>query len=292
MPRVINNPQTGLPMFVEDDGTIRMLANLPMTTEARQLRQAAPTFRQYLQSVGLDVIPRSKLKGRNNRKRFPSKDFITSQRNSSGCVGWSDELATRRLAYALGMRNRDGSPLKFSGAFRYAHINGNRDAGAMIGDSMRSAERDGICLQSEFDYPNIYVRQIPATAFETAKRFKLVNSFRIDSYDELLTAIEIDKFPIFPVHVGSGFGSVDSDGVSGVARGWGNHSVGADGSKFSARWGWIVDMQNSWGASWGVDGRTFLSEKHFNALGDFDAWVHVDFLGDPLDQNPPPTPKG
>lgn len=291
MPRVINHPQTGLPMYVDDAGNVRILANLPQTVESRQLRSAAPTFRQYLQSVGLDVIPRNKLKGVNNRKRFPSKDFITSQRNSSGCVGWSDELATRRLAFALGLRNRDGSPLKFSGAFRYAHINGNRDAGAMIGDSMRSAERDGICFQSEFDYPNIFMRQIPASAFETAKRFRLVNSYRIDTYDELLTAIEIGKFPQFPVQVGSNFGSTDSDGVSGVSRGYGNHSVHGDGSKFSTRWGWLVDMPNSWSASWCDDGRTFLSEKHFNALGDFDGWVHVDFAGDPLDPNPPPTPK-
>lgn len=282
MPLVRMHPQTGLPMLVQDDGEIRMLGRIP---DERPLRDSRPSFSSYLASVGKSLIPRSQWRTVNRRKTMGAK-FITNQRNSSACVGYSDAQATSRLYYLKGY-----GFVRFSGMFIYAHINGNRDAGAMIGDSMIANERYGVCLESEFDYPNRYLRQIPESAKITAKRFKCRLSYTVDTFDEIGTAIQMGFVPQFPVQVGGNFGSLDSEGVCGVSNGYGNHSVHGDGTKFSSRWGWLIDQPNSWGTSWGQEGRGYLAEKHFNALrGGIDGWVHVDFIVDPQDPNPPPRP--
>lgn len=215
-------------------------------------------------------------------------EFVNNQRNSSGCVGWSAAQAEMR---ARVRRGEDYA--KLSGAFIYAHINGGRDAGASIVASMRVMQNIGTCLESEFNYPNLFKRQIPTAAFETAKRFKLVGGVICRTMEEMASAIQRGHVVQHPIQVSGNFDRFDEDGCAGYGGRGGNHSVHAIGMrKRKDGNGWVFVGANSWGTGWGPwnNGHCCWSWKAVDAcMGDGETFVHTDVTIDPLDETKPPS---
>jgi hypothetical protein len=182
---------------------------------------------------------------------------------------------------------------KLSGAFIYAHINGNRDAGSVITDAMSALMRVGTCLESEFNYPKIYTNQIPASATQTAQRFKVLQAVTLSTWKEIGTAIQMNFIPQFPMQVGSNLERFSSDGVAGYSSGAGNHAVHACGMKKDSSGKWVLRWPNTWGLRFGPfgDGSAFLSQQAVEGA-DYpnDGFIIVDIQYDPQDTSIPPVP--
>ncbi len=274
-----------LEIFTDHTGQIRKFGLNPVTDENRLVRATRMAFKTLLESVGKALVPRSEWVPVDRRKTLDTR-FITDQRSSSGCTGWSAAQAFSRLRVMRGMTFQ-----RLSGAFIYALINGGHDNGSVIVDALGILERIGTCLESEFDFPHIMERDIPPAAKESAPRFMLSRGVTLDTFDEAVTALQMGFIPQYPIQVGRDFEQFDN-GVAGFSKGYGNHSVHADGvAQVGGKW--VLDMPNTWGPNWGPfkNGRCYISEAAFAGQGGIDdSYVLIDAGYDPNDPNLPPAP--
>lgn len=255
-----------VPKIIDHHGNERRLGLIPPNEEARAIRNKSTSLTEFLVGRGMNLIPESQW-GDIDHTGFFGDEFINDQKNCSGCVGWSAAGAEMATRAAMGMPFE-----KLSGAFIYAHINGGRDAGAMITDSMQAGMKYGYCLESEFNYPKLFQRPIPKEAYDSAATRQATNSFTISSDEEFFTAIMLGFYPQFGVNASGSFGRFNSDGVCGITRGWANHSVYGRGMK-KIKGNWCVYMPNSWNM-WGPwnNGCAYVDRR--GIILD-DAYVHI-----------------
>lgn len=261
-----------VPVIIDHLGETRRLGLLPPNDEALAHRKVCGSFKEFLGANGLNLIPESDWHDVDYGQFFDDK-FINNQHDCSGCVGWSAAGAEMATRAAMGMEFE-----KLSGAFIYAQINGGRDQGSMITDSMRAAKQYGYCLESEFNYPKLFKNQIPKSAYESAEKRQSTNAVVITTDEEFFTAIQLGFFPQFGVNASGRFGQFDSNGVCGITKGYANHSVYARGMK-KINGVWCPYMPNSWGM-WGpfgngcayVDRRgVILSDAYVHIANEWDA---------------------
>lgn len=246
---------------------------------------AEPYYDQFkLFREAVPIVPVSEWR-EIDRRNVLGGDYILDQNGHGSCVGFSSAGAIMRARALLG----DG-PQRLSGTFVYAHINGGRDAGAIIGDAVKVITEKGVCLESEMPPSQIYARDIPPSAYETAKRFRALECYIANTWEEITSAVQLGFIPVFAVMVGNNFTSLDSDGIAGFSNGPGNHAVTADGMKKTSR-GWVLDMPNSWGTQFGQQGRCFLTERHIMSVQQ-DCYVIRCATDDPQDPNKPPIARG
>ena len=271
--------------IVDHLGHVRRMGHIELTSEHLMMRASRQSFQSYLESNGSGLIPRDKWKPVNRRKELDTK-FIVDQKSCSGCSGWSANHLLMRLRVMRGMTFQ-----RLSGAFTYSQINGGHDNGSVIVQAGKSLEDDGTCLESQFNFPHIFDKDVTEEMRETAQRFRLLNMLTCDTFDEAGTAIQMGFLVQFPLQVGSNFEKF-TNGFIGVAKGYGNHSVGTDGMDFiNNKWG--LDMPNTWGPNWGPfkNGRAYVEEAAFAGQGgNDDSYVLIDAAYDPLDPNLPPVP--
>lgn len=215
------------------------------------------------------------------RKRFNMGDWSLDQRSHGSCVGFSSAAALARLRVAEGQQFQ-----RLSGAFIYSHINGGRDNGAIISDSLDVLKQQGTCLETECGWDQIYPNQIPNSARQTAKRFKVLEAYRVDTWAEAISAIQLGFILVGAVMVGDNFFRLDNNGVSGFDRGPGNHAVCFDGCGFLPSGQPFLDLPNSWGLTFGENGRTKITEKHFESVQQ-DCYAMRAAINDPQESGPP-----
>lgn len=268
--QVFNDVATGLPA-VQHGGDTFLLACLPTKPAVRY------SFAGYKSEKGdVEVY--------NISRRDVFDDlFLLNQKSHGSCVGFA-------LAAAL-MENRVMSGHTFarlSGAYVYSWINGNRDNGASIGEALGAAIQHGTCLETTVPWNVIYRSQTKVGDTE-AQRFKVDEGYRIESYDDALSAI-INGFTIvYAVQVGSTFDRLDAEDVVGLDRGPGNHAVHANGIWISQKHGPLLDSRNSWG-TWGNNGWFRTGRKHWESLQQDAFAIRASSL-DPQDPKQPPVAK-
>lgn len=264
---VFTHEDTGLPAVMVD-GEPKLLACLQTDPQVRQM------FRSYadLKHEAPEV--------RNISFRDQFSDmFLLNQRSHGSCVGFSSAGALMECRAMAGYTFQ-----RLSGAYTYSFINGGRDQGASIGDSLNSLQKNGTCLESTVGWDEIY-RNATKKGDEEAKRFKIDEGYRIESYDEALQAIMNGFVIVYAVMVGSSFDSLDSEDVVGYDRGPGNHAVHANGIYISQKWGPCLDSRNSWG-SWGKNGWFRTARKHWESVQQ-DAYAIRAAAFDPNDPKQP-----
>lgn len=287
MPGIItqNHMQTGLPAYEDMHGNVRHLA----------LRQADPNERAKMKAVSsaFQLIPRSQWRQIDRRPLWAKPEFILNQKSTSGCVGFS--------AASAEMRSRDLRGLTYarlSGSYVYSWINGGRDQGANIVDSLNALQQHGTCLDSTCPVSSIYRSQSKAGDAE-AQRFKIgygvavTSSDQASCFDWVGSIIQQGAIAQFAIEVGNNFENFDANGVAGYAAGYGNHSVEGDGM-IQINGVWYITMPNTWGP-WGPwnNGYVLLAEKHIMGVvqaGGQDAYAHIDVMNDPQDANNPVLP--
>lgn len=249
-------------------GQKRLLALIP--SDPASLK----TFPRF--SDKFQVLPRSEWKPVSRRKQFP---WILDQGQYGSCTDHAGCYAHRKTRVLRGM-----SDVELSATFGYAQVNRGRDQGAQVSDILGVMRDIGRCLMSECPESVIYKGRIPKSAYDTAGRFRVTDAFTLSTFDELATAVQLDIIPALAIQVGDNFNSFDSDGAAGFSQGPGNHAVHVDGLFQTSQGRWLLDMPNSWGSSWGDNGRAYLSEDHVNSVQQ-DSYGLVVALTDPNDQN-------
>jgi len=225
------------------------------------------------------VIPRADWTAIDRRATLPT---LIDQKSHGSCVGFGSTGALMSARVLAGM------PLQvLSGAYVYSWINGGSDQGAIIGDSVDALMKHGTCLESTVGWDTIYRNQASKGDTE-AQRFKLFESYTINSFDEGVSALQLGFTLVFAVMVGNSFTDLDSDGCCGYDNGPGNHCVHADGVRKTSSGEWVLDMKNSWGPSFGDNGRGGIRQKLFEGLSSNgqDAYAIRAATTDPNDPTP------
>ena len=261
-----------LPAITTPDGITRFLGAIPSGAD----KMAAPLY-----GATNPIIPRSEW---TPLKRIRGPVPILDQGQHGSCVGHG---STRALMKA---RSRAGLPfVLLSPTFVYAQINGGMDAGSDPADAATTLIGVGTCTMKEVGEDAIFKRQIPQSAYQTAARYKALDIYQCETFDEAISAW-LCGFDVFDtVFVGARFNNLDTEGVPPAARGPGNHCVMfGDELKQSSKWGWLMEHANSWSTQWGQDGYFFMGEAHYDRQPQWQAFAVKAVALDP--QDPDATP--
>jgi hypothetical protein len=260
-------PRTGLPA-VETCGDVRLYAAFPSRPE---FMKAAPKFADKFQ-----LIPRSEWKPFSNR---PWAGKTLDQNGQGACVGHGE-----CKAFTIAHRKSGATPVDFSPCFAYGLINGGRDQGAVLSDAIEALAKTGICLESEVGPKNIYQRNWPKSAFETAAEFKAVEYFRVGTMDEIVTAAMLGFGVFVGGEIGGNFANVDSKYrvPRRLAGGGGGHCRAVTGLAIIDTT-WMPEELNSWGQQFGNAGVCYVWEDYYS---EGDNWAIRVATDDPADEPP------
>lgn len=281
-----NHLETGMPAFQDHTSQMRFLGLKQAPVDARK--------KMKLASSEFKLVPESQWQPIDRRSIYGAEKWILDQQNHGSCVGYSAAGAEM-----IGRDLRGLTYARLSGSYIYSWINGGRDQGANIVDSLNTLGKYGTCLEVTCPVNSIYRAQSKIGDTE-AKRFKIAYGLAVTSSDQascwdwICSIIQQGGLAQFAIEVGNSFERFNADGVAGVDRGYGNHSVYADGMiKINSIW--YLLMKNSWGF-WGPfrNGYVLLSKAHIMGVveaGGQDAYAHIDVYNDPQDPNNPVLPK-
>lgn len=233
-----------------------------------------------------NVLPQSQWREINRRIACP---WIKNQGQHSSCTGNATAGAAERIKALAGGTHQD-----LSAAFIYAQVNGGQDDGASITDAVTALVNVGTCLSSEVTEDMILKSTIDLAvpqAYQTAQRFRATDTFRVNNFAEVMTALMMDYIVVLPIFVNpNNPESVTANGVLAAYPGQqANHAVHVDGAHRLPSGAWCADMPNSWGPSFGQGGRAYLFSDHTDHQPYFDALAIRGMADDELDPNNPPA---
>lgn len=268
-------------IFVLPDGT-QVGTGLQVPTSLSTSFPAYETSGSMLPRADVEAV--AKAGTARGRDRF-DKTFIKSQGKHGSCQGFASALALTRARVRRGQERVD-----LSGAFAYSLVNGGRDNGSMLEDGLRVSESVGYATEATVPWDAIYPsRYDRAKAMAEAARFRGFEVYSVRTELALLSALASGFDCVVAVHADNAFMKLDARGVAGYANGPGNHAVGADGLSWDGEV--LVDSFNSWGLSYGREGRMYLTWDHHltqtNKYHNFYAMRST--LDDPQGNNPPPV---
>lgn len=238
-------------------------------------------FTEYLASINAPVIDLNQIP---DYDRYQKNVPILDQNGNGSCVGHAHCSAM--------MKARDMAGYEFqalSADSLYAQINGGRDAGSDPADAITALEQNGICLLS--DVPDTFVRweNIPTSAKETAKRFRISSAavYQCSNFAEMVTADYLGFSVTMTVNVGPGF-NPGSDGVVGFWPGYANHSICAGESLRTVNGQKQFRFRNSWTTGWGINGCAYLTQRHIDSQPGVEIFCIMWPLEDDKDATNPP----
>lgn len=257
---------------VNFDGTYYVLACLPETEES------VKDFPKFGARLAAALDPSQWMEIDLQWYKNPMWD----QRMTSSCVG-QGITAGMQICYMQSGR----SLIEFNPYFAYGLINGGRDAGAMISDGLKALMRYGTCLKNDLEPGIMFQHQFPQKAFENAKRFRLVQAFKCNNFEDICSAITLGFVCPLGIYVDQNFSRLDNEGVAGTPSGGqgGGHCILGMGLKKSSRYGWCIKIQNSWDTRYGINGYAYIHKGHFQKMNP-DAFAIQSIIDDPQDNTP------
>lgn len=253
---------SGLPALPDDGtGTRRLLARLEPAGKMA-LPRFGDTHPIIPQDQWVDVDPLDSF-----------NPPILDQGQHGSCVGHG--CCT---AFTLAWMIQGEDLTRFSSCYLYSLLNGGRDQGASIGDSIAALQSHGICLESTVPEGRIFRGQYDAAKADAeAANYKLLEAYQFNDPAEKATAIQMGFSVADSVMVGRTFNGLNYrgiDGLAGVDRGPGNHCTCAAGMKKLPSGLWVYIHQNSWTTRWGLQGRYLTCDDHINAQSYYEGVVY------------------
>lgn len=198
------------------------------------------------------------------RKLF-GVQWLIDQHSKGSCNGHASGSMLAKARWLGGLT--DG--LILSGAFPYSLMNGHQDHGSALEDALRVIQENGDCRIELATWDEIYPElQDPQAKADAAKRkgfscYSIGNQCSEAEFRaKLNTALAAGYLVGVAVHVSSKFQRLNSQGIAGVDNGPGNHAVHLDDMIWNGS-EYLYDMANSWGPSYGEQGRAWLRWSHF-----------------------------
>lgn len=190
------------------------------------------------------------------------------------------------------IRSLNGMPaVRLSPWYVYANLCQGVDEGSSISDALKWITSHGTSLDMDVPYGTIDPRRIPPLADIDAPRFRAELAGACTTFPEIISSVLRDEPVNLSLRAGVNFSNLDPEGVVGYESGDGNHAVCAFGGlKWSARWGWLVKIINSWTQQWGLGGCAWVSEQHTVKSGWFEAYALRSVTDDPTDKTVVPAP--
>lgn len=228
------------------------------------------------------TIPRDKWE-EIDRSSYPVP--VLNQGNHGSCVGHGSTTAFWFAFIKAGGTVPSGG---FSPTSLYSQINGGRDNGAVVSDSMDALMENGVGLMSDVPESVIYERQISAAAKAKYKRFRVAAAYHVETFDEIVSALLLGFMVSFGITIGSGFNRPGKDGlIESGGFPLGGHCMCAYGLKHLADGRWVPVVRNSWGDDFGDGGDCLLPDGHFKGRN-LDAFAIKTASSDPEDPDKPP----
>lgn len=185
--------------------------------------------------------------------------WILNQLSHGSCNGAAAAAAYSRLLKLIGISGYYRASL----AWIYSLVNGGRDNGSQLIDAMRVGQDVGYASEATVGVNMIYPNQQPlAKAKAEAANHKGRSYYRLRTLQALKTALAQGWPCVVAVHVGNRFMNL-SGGIAGVDHGPGNHAVCVD-DLVLLKGKLVYDMPNSWGPSYGDQGRAYLTDDHLS----------------------------
>lgn len=269
------------PIINDDQGFQRKLGCLPnvpgFTSTFKTYESSGPMFSMN------DLVKLAQYNDTKGRSKF-DPSWIMDQKSHGSCNGFAAAGALSRSRVRRGLEK-----VLLSGAYAYSLMNGGRDQGSTLEDGMRVVQERGIATLQTVPWDAIYPsRYNRAIADAEAARFKAFECYQVNTELELFSAVAAGFDVVVAVHVGGSFQRLNSDGIAGVDRGAGNHSVGGDGyAEIKGRL--VLDMFNSWNTSFGDQGRCYLTwDGHLAQTVQYHRfYAYRSTTDDPQGNNPP-----
>lgn len=247
---------------------------------------AFPVFEDAVQTLTeamiLDIARSGTADG---RTRFDNT-FIRNQKQRGSCNGFAAAGALTRARVRRGLER-----VTLSGAYIYSRINGGRDQGSALDDGMKEVQQYGACTEELVGWDQVFRNQYDtAKADAEASRFRAFECYQTKTMLGLFTAVALGWDVVVAVHVGSHFETLNSEGVPKVDHGPGNHAVGADGLICVSGNKPALTNFNSWGLTFGREGRMCLTWDNLAESSNNHAFYAYRSTTDDPQGNNPPTP--
>ena len=217
------------------------------------------------------------------RNLFPRREWVTDQKSHGSCNGFAGAGALSAARVRRGLEK-----VVLSGAYLYSLINRGRDQGSLLNEGMAVLQTRGCATAATVPWDDIYPRQQRPEAAKEAGRFKAFECYKVGTQIGFWSALALGFDVVVAVHAGNNFMRLGPNEVAGMDRGPGNHAVRADGIA------WVGEPAathiGSWNVSYGKEGGSLLTWKHFAQT-----FAHHDFYAvrsttdDPDADNPPRT---
>lgn len=244
--------------------------------------QTLPVFEDKVPVLSKDEIAKilndpKRVAGRN---RF-GPEWIKDQGQRGSCNAYAATAALERAREFTGKKRVVLGP-----EFLYANINGGRDGGSMLEDGRVSATNVGIPPVEMVKWQTYLKSQMSDEARTNAGRFRIGESYAINTEDGLATAAALNFVCVIAVHVSNSWMRLDGDGVAGGTNGPGNHALCLDDVRIKGS-EYQFDIPGSWKTSYGEQGRCWTTwRKHFQSTVNYHQFyairsVTTDPIGDP-----------
>ena len=192
-------------------------------------------------------------------KLLPFAAYGNNQGSFSSCGGWAAANALTATRCLTGVA--DG--LVLSGAYVYSLTNDNRDNGSQLEDGLVAVGKYGAPSRTTVPYNYIFRSQYNTKVADAeAAKTKGLQAYRCKTKQAWRSAIAAGWMGIAAIHADSRVINFRGTGIMPLANGPGNHAVLISDMRIS-KGTEVFQMTNSWGISWGNQGRTWLVWDHF-----------------------------
>ena len=249
------SPENGLPyvdQWTPEGIQRRYLGRLP-TPEGHSM-MALPGLEAV---TGISPIPRDKIVNMAFESRWTEVPIL-DQDGQGACTAYAHATA------AMLVRSRAGSTFQMLSAnFLYTLINGGFDGGSNAGDAIQAMTTTGIALASVVSGRPIRPKGVSSAAMASAARFRLRDSLRLTTIEEVWTCLAF-RWPVtIDVQAGNAY-NTDSHGTLAYLGNRNNHEqvLSGEGIRIGPDGKLQFLLRNSWNVTWGQNGFAWATEQH------------------------------